>query len=302
MTIGLPKALLYYRYQVLWTTFFRELGCEVVTSPDTNQAILAKGISSSIGECCLPAKLFLGHVASLLGRCDRILVPRFESLEREGEFCVRLWGLPDLVRGTFSDAPLIGYDLRGRESEEAGFVRMGKALGKSAAQARQAYHLGLRDQARQDERDRARQVQRLSFPGPKVLIVAQPYLLYDAYVGRPLVRLLEEQGGVPIFSDRCDREASRTGSRLLSSDLYWVLNREAIGAIPFMRDAVDGVLLVTAFPCGTDSLANELVLRREKQLPIAQILLDEQQGSAGLQTRIECFLDILYERSGVHAR
>ena len=69
MTIGLPKALLYYRYQTLWATFFRELGCEVVTSPDTNQAVLTRGISSSIGECCLPAKLFLAQRSPSLWKC-----------------------------------------------------------------------------------------------------------------------------------------------------------------------------------------------------------------------------------------
>ena len=104
MTIGLPRALLFYRYQYLWTTFFQELGCQVIISPDTSQAVLTEGISNSIGECCLPAKLFLGHVASLLGRCDYILVPRFHSLDRDGEFCVRLWGLPDRAEH-FSERP-----------------------------------------------------------------------------------------------------------------------------------------------------------------------------------------------------
>ena len=28
MKIGIPRALLYYRYHVLWNTFFRELGIE----------------------------------------------------------------------------------------------------------------------------------------------------------------------------------------------------------------------------------------------------------------------------------
>jgi len=300
MTIGLPRAFLFYRYQYLWTTFFQELGCQIIVSPDTSQTLLSEGISSSIGECCLPAKLFLGHVAYLLDRCDYILVPRFQSLDRDGEFCVRLWGLPDLVRSTFPDASLIGYDLQGRESEQRGFLRMGKFLGRSQSQTLQAYHLGLRDQARQDELERTQQQALLSSPAPKVLIVAQPYLIHDGYVGAPLVRLLEEQGGVPIFADRSDRKLCREGAKTLSSDLYWILNQESIGAIPTMRPLVDGILLVTAFPCGTDSLANELVLRREKHLPIAQILLDEQQGMAGLQTRIECFMDILHERSCAH--
>ena len=81
MTIGLPNAFLYYRYEYLWKTFFSELGCEVVTSQDTNQPILSNGINYSISECCLPQKLFMGHVYSLFGHCDYILVPRFEELK-----------------------------------------------------------------------------------------------------------------------------------------------------------------------------------------------------------------------------
>ena len=32
MKIGIPRALLYYRYHVLWNTFFQELGIETVIS------------------------------------------------------------------------------------------------------------------------------------------------------------------------------------------------------------------------------------------------------------------------------
>lgn len=304
MTIGLPKALLYYRYRYLWETFFTELGCKTVTSPDTCRTMLEEGIARSVGECCLPVKLFLGHVSSLLGRCDAILVPRFETSGKNEEFCVRFWGLPDIVRNTFPEAPLIGYDLQGhkRGSEQHGFLSMGKALGKSSAQTLRAYRRAVQEQQRQDRLTVARQQKLLSAGGPKVLLVSQPYLIHDPYVGGPLVRMLREQGGVPIYADRCDRRACRACSKSLSAELYWTLNQEAIGAIPLLKHAVDGALLISAFPCGTDSLVNELVLRRVRDLPIAQIVLDEQQGETGLQTRIECFLDILHERRRPLAR
>ena len=304
MTIGIPKALLYYRYNHLWTTFFTELGCEVVTSPDTCQAMLAEGVARSVGECCLPVKLFMGHVASLLGRCDRILVPRFETLEKNEEFCVRFWGLPDVVRSTFPDAPLISYNLQGHkwDSERRGFLQMGAQLGKSAAQTQRAYYLAVREQERQDSLSEQRQRALFASCAPRVLLVSQPYLIHDAYVGAPLVRMLGEQGGVPVFSDRCDRRACRVSAASLSADLYWTMNKEAIGAIPLVQKDVDGVLLISAFPCGTDSLVNELVLRRVRDVPVAQIVLDEQQGEAGLQTRIECFIDMIYERKRAHAQ
>ena len=40
LTIGLPRAMLYYRYSVLWRTFFQELGMETVDSGPTDREIL----------------------------------------------------------------------------------------------------------------------------------------------------------------------------------------------------------------------------------------------------------------------
>ena len=48
ITIGIPKALLYYKYGELWTSFFEELGCEIIISPNTNKEILDNGIKFSI--------------------------------------------------------------------------------------------------------------------------------------------------------------------------------------------------------------------------------------------------------------
>lgn len=303
MTIGIPKALLYYRYEKLWQTFFTQLGCEVKVSPDTCPTLLEEGISQSVGECCLPVKLFLGHVAALVGECDRILVPRFETTRKGEEFCVRLWGLPDLVRNTFPGVELIGYNLQGhlRDSQRKGFVAMGTRLGNSRGRTLDAYRTALEEQVRQDRLAEARQRKLMDSPGPKILLVAQPYLIHDAYMGTPLVRLLRELGAIPLFSDRCSRAACHARSKALCTDLYWTLNREMIGSIPLLKGQVDGVLLITAFPCGTDSLVNELVLRRVTGVPIAQLVLDEQQGDAGLRTRIECFLDMVWDRRDSHA-
>lgn len=304
MTIGLPRALLYYRYGQLWETFFIELGCHVVTSPKTSQAILAEGSGYTEGECCLPVKVFLGHVAQLAGRCDYILVPRFETLGRGEEFCVRFWGLPDIVCNTFPELSLIGYNLQGHlpGSEWLGFLSMGRRLGKSPPKILRAYLRACMAQLQADRQACLNQRQTLlSSPSPRVLLVAQPYLIHDSFIGAPLVDMIRRQGGIPIFADRFPRPDCRAGAGAISSDLYWTLNKELIGAIPLTRSHIDGVLLVSAFPCGSDSLVGEMVLRKVRDLPVAQILLDEHQGDAGLQTRIECFMDILYERGKPHA-
>ena len=64
------------------------------------------------------------------------------------------------------------------------------------------------------------------------------------------------------------------------------------------RDQVDGIILMSAFPCGPDSMTNDMLLRLVKDVPILTIILDNQSGSAGLETRLESFVDILNFRKG----
>ena len=303
MKIGLPEALLYHRYGVMWKIFFEELGCEVITSGDTNKNIAESGIFHSTSECCLPAKVYLGHVASLQGRCDRVLVPRFERVSKGEEFCVRFWGLPDIVRATFPGLPILTYNLKGDKpfGQLRCFLGLGDALKKSRADALIAYHIAKKAQRLWDAEALAKQLTHLGEGGLKVLIVSQPYIIHDRYIGSPVLGMLKEGGATPIFADNCERKLCRLRSKELSRDLYWTINKEIIGAAALHRDKVDGVLFITSFPCGTDSLAFELALRRIRGIPAAHIVLDEQQGEAGLRTRIECFLDILREGRRTHA-
>ena len=299
----MPCALMYYRYAALWETFFGELGCEIVKSGTSDQQMFSHGDSLSDSECCLPVKGFVGHVARLAGRCDFVLVPRFERLGKNDEFCVRFWGLTDIVRATFPGLNVLSYNLQGHKSgsEMRGLFGIGGVLGKSRAQCLLAYHRGKTAQQQTDAKAIKAQRRVLEEPGLKILIAAQPYIAHDPVIGGGLLGILRGQGAVPIFADRCKRAACKSESKQITSSLYWVMNKEVVGAIELLRDQVDGVILISAFPCGTDSLVNELVLRRVKGLPITQIILDGQQGDAGLQTRIECFLDIAKERKRSHA-
>ncbi|MBI5846758.1 MAG: hypothetical protein HZB31_02180 [Nitrospirae bacterium] len=78
--IGIPRGLLYYSYAESWKLFFSELGCEVITSPETHADILKEGLRHAIGDFCLPVKTFLGHVALLKDNVDLLFIPRYVSV------------------------------------------------------------------------------------------------------------------------------------------------------------------------------------------------------------------------------
>ncbi len=61
---------------------------------------------------------------------------------------------------------------------------------------------------------------------------------------------------------------------------------------------VDGIILLSAFPCGPDAMTNEMIIRRIKDRPILNMTLDEQTGTAGIETRLESFVDIIKMKHG----
>jgi len=301
MIIGIPRALAYHRYGTLWETFFQELDIQTVTSAETNPELLTAGQAHSVDESCLPLKLYMGHVASLLERCDLLLCPRFLRFSRKEEFCVRFWGLPDMVETSFSQVRLLTYEQKSSfpGAEWLGFLQMAKVLGKSSIAAARAYDVA---QSCQREADFLRFVENsapLQVKGTKILVAAQSYVNHDPWLGGTVTRLVRDLGAVPVFVEGFERRACREAGRMISKDLYWTLNQEILGAIYLAQRQVDGILLLTAFPCGSEVLANELILRRVKELPVIQIILDEHQSQEGLATRIESFLDMIKGRRGV---
>lgn len=300
MTIGFPRAMLYHRYKVLWETFFKELNCDILVSDETNKKILNDGIKFSIDECCLPVKIYMGHVYSLIGKCDYILVPRIVNYGKKNVVCVKFNALYDIVRNTFENANLLDYniDIIDGENEQKGFIKMGRVLGKSYLESFLAYKKAKNAYLINKKREIYLQAQQLVRQDKlKILIVSHPYNTYDKLIGYPIVEYIGRLGGLPVYADNADREKCVIKSKEISETLYWTYNKELIGSIKLFEDKVDGIILITAFPCGPDSLVNELILRKSKKIPTINIILDELQGEAGLQTRIESFMDIICERT-----
>ena len=115
--------------------------------------------------------------------------------------------------------------------------------------------------------------------GIKVLIVAHSYVLGDAYIGQPVIDYLKGMEVTPIRADVVDRKEALKQSAKVSKTLKWELS--------------------SAFPCGPDSMVNEMIIRKFTGLPILNIVLDNQDGTAGLETRLESFTDILKLKKGV---
>lgn len=98
---------------------------------------------------------------------------------------------------------------------------------------------------------------------------------------------------VPIIGDIAPKREALAKSTEISETLPWAFNKELVGSIPIYKDRVDGIILMSAFPCGPDSLVNEILIRRVKDKPILNLMIDGQEGNAGIETRLESFVDII---------
>jgi predicted nucleotide-binding protein (sugar kinase/HSP70/actin superfamily) len=303
--IGLPRAFLYYKYQYLWKTFFEQIGCEIILSPETNREILKNGINFSIDESCLSSKIYMGHVHYLINKVDYILIPRIVSFGKNEVVCTKFNALYDIVNNTFSNVKILDYnvDVNKNQSELDAFINMGKILNKDLETTLEAYDCAKKKEIEEEIRMSTRQEDILNCTDKlKILIVSHPYNTYDKLLGYPIIKHLEQLGVLPVFADIADRHETIKRSINISKGLYWTYNKELIGAIEYYQERIDGIIFITTFPCGPDSLVTELCQRKIKKIPIANIILDELQAEAGLQTRIESFIDIITEKKKVVER
>ncbi|AFQ43085.1 acyl-CoA dehydratase activase-related protein [Desulfosporosinus meridiei] len=136
----------------------------------------------------------------------------------------------------------------------------------------------------------------------RIALVGHSYLTHESYANLNLLRKLHEKVDVELVQNlrQADIEGHLTGLR---KKIFWSHSKQIYGAgNKYVEDQrVDGIIYLTCFGCGTDSIIQELVSRkaREKHKPYMLITLDEHSGEAGLVTRLEAFLDMV-ERRRVH--
>lgn len=295
--VGIPRALLYYKYGVLWENFFKNLNVKVMVSPLTNKQILSEGLNRTIDENCLPMKIFLGHVAYLASRVTHLFIPRVASINKGEENCTKLWALYDTAATSFPDVRVIGYNIdktKGYTSEFLELMKVGFQFSKNPfaifsayRRARKAYDDDHLKKLNQQEAvlEKSKDL--------KILVFAHPYIIKDEFIGRQIINFFNREHIGVIFSHIVDHKKAREASLSISKDLYWTYHKELVGSIELNKNRVDGIVYLMAFSCGPDALVVELCKRNINNIPSVLITLDELQSDGGIITRLESFVDII---------
>jgi predicted nucleotide-binding protein (sugar kinase/HSP70/actin superfamily) len=97
-------------------------------------------------------------------------------------------------------------------------------------------------------------------------------------------------------------EPSRIDQNLkrLKRPIYWNFGRIVFSAgLYFLQEpAIDGVIYLSTFGCGPDSVVTKMLSLEAARLqkPFLLVNLDEHTENGHVQTRLEAFVDMLSER------
>ncbi len=294
--IGIPRSMYYYFYGRFWKYFFEYLDVPIIVSPKTNKEIIKNGSFKSIDEMCMSLKIFMGHIDYLKDKCDYILIPRIDNYGYDNQTCTNFLSLYDLVSNVF-DVNIINYniDYTKKQREIDGLYYIGACLKKTRKQIYHAYKMAKIKEKKDLKKEIIYNYNKLKSNKIKILVVAHPYNLYDDFIGKPIIKMLDMLNVCVIYCDKFESDLCRELALDLSSNLYWKYSRENIGAIKLVEDKIDGIIFLSTFPCGPDSLVNELMIRKTKK-PCLNLILDDMDSLTGIETRIESFIDILEKK------
>lgn len=287
--------MFYYLDGDIIIDFFRNLGVDVVISPKTNKKTIELGMKYAPDEMCLSMKNYIGHVSYLVDKCDYVLVPRIDNYYTFNQTCTNFLAARDVVNDMF-DIKVLDYniDLNNNDTLKKEMFKVARILDFKLSTISDAYKKAVEKHNCNMKGLIDENTNKLNSDKKKVLLISHSYNTYDELIGRPIIKLLEKEGFDIIYSDLLDKSLCRKLSKNISEELYWKYSREAIGAYEMVKNRIDGVVFLSTFPCGLDSLVNELlILKMDK--PHLNIVIDDYSADNGLETRIESFADIIKE-------
>lgn len=295
MIVGIPKGLLYYKYYPFLTTFFSELGAEVITSENTNKKILDLGVKFCVDEACLPIKIFHGHAASLRYKCDLMVIPRVMQLQKNEYICPKFCGLPEMVLNSIDNMPPAITEPIYAISKNSLYKWAKSAGRKVTVNSFKIKHAFIK--AYETQERHATGIKDSGYD-MKVALVGHPYNIYDNFVNMDLVSKLDKLGvSVETMEFTQDFLINLEINNLYKRP-FWTFCRENYGfAVNAAKEKkVNGIIYVSSFNCGTDSIIIELIKDKIGGFPFLTLKVDEHTGEAGIDTRIEAFTDMLERR------
>ena len=308
--IGFNRSFLTHTYYPLYSTFFAELGYEPILADACTQA----AIDEKAASFCYPSELAHGFFGALLARpkrLDYIFLPHFKAVPNAGgstdsQVCPFVQGETFYLQSTFRHrlsalekagtkilTPLI--DLTdGLDAMKKPLAAAAKMMGAGEKEIKEAFRKALRHQQTcfadmQESGNNALADLEKNPDDIAVVIFGRPYSGMASEANKGIPRMFASRGFrvIPLDFLPLTREQNK-------EHMYWGTGQQIMKAAAFVEKhpQLFGVY-ITNFSCGPDSFLITYFRDIMNDKPSLTLELDSHTAGAGLETRIEAFLDVI---------
>jgi predicted CoA-substrate-specific enzyme activase len=303
LVIGVPLAFSIHSLWPFYSWFFHTLGVKVALST----RVAPEGIARQESSYCFPAEIAHGAIQDVLDSgVDYVFLPHFRDMPTLEDVractCPLTQGLPFYARHAFGLGdegdrkmlrPLVAFGTGLDESRES-FMSVAERLGFTREEGERAFDSGKRhyDRFLAAYRSLGQKVLREVAQNPDrvyVALLGRPYNAFtrDANMGIP--RKFVSQGVTVIPFDMIFEDGAE-----IPPNNYWYYGQQNMKAVTKIKQ-VDNLYLtwISNFSCAPDSFMLHYVRWMMGEKPYLVLEIDSHTADAGLDTRIEAFLDIV---------
>lgn len=318
-TVAVNKSFLTNTYYPLYALFFTELGFSIIYPEQPSR----EGIDQRNAAFCHPAELSHGFFRSILDMKpppDYIFLPHIRSIPVKNgnpisQVCPFVQGEPYFLNTTFKSAvesvkrtgtrmltPLIDMT-RGVFAAGDPMIRTAQQMGVSRSRAAAAFENAAAHQRRcmAQMKNIGRDVLSELEADPDrmaVVIFGRPYnaMVEEAHMGIPHKLASRGVKIIPFDFLPCDDEPSKR-------HMYWGMGQLLLKAARFVKKHPQlYATFITNFSCGPDSFIITYFRSIMGRKPSLTLELDSHTADAGIETRIEAFLDIVAQYRQLESR
>lgn len=300
--IGINLSLMTNTLLPLYEGFFRTLGYELVLPDGTDpEGCLMEGAAF-----CWPVEQAHGTLKTLLDKKpDAVFLPHIKAFPVPGGDDVRVscpfvQSEPYTLKAAFPElseldvlSPVLDMT-KGYEAAEPDFMEMGRRLGHNDREIRLAFEAGLKAQrafheACREAGKRVLEEIEASSEGFSVVLFGRPYNAFSRMGNMGIPKKFASRGYRVIPMDFLPLESENA-----QDNMYWASGQLILKAARFVRghERLFGAY-ITNFSCGPDSFLISYFRDVMGQKPSLTLELDSHTADAGVDTRIEAFIDVV---------
>ena len=301
ITVGIPYQFSVYTLWPFYSWFFKELNIKVILGEEYDD----EGLRTVEAPFCFPGEVVHGTLHKLLkaDECDFYFLPHFfdmESMEKDtiATLCPITQGLPYYSKIAFNIPkekilkPIISF-ADGNDKALTHFLDLSDQLNRSKDEIKKAFYKGINkyEEYIKECKEIGKEAIEKSKRDNQILIVlgGRPYNAFTKLVNMGIPRKFTSRGYSIIPMDFLP-----IGDEEITHHMYWYYGQQILKAASYTRENPNlFYCMISNFSCAPDSFLLHYIKWIMGLKPFLVLELDSHTADAGIDTRVEAFLDII---------